>query len=510
MSASSDLPPPPPPSSPPSNNEDVAALADSLRHWHKVYEEAEARYTLLTKQMQDEEADYQKRVQPTNEYLNAILAFQDSTRTVHAYVTNQGVVKPILSNDILEDLSGNTRTLDAPIPWKAEYTRAGTVLRNDLIAGTPVEPGQQLGYEGNHVLVDRLIDKPAPTATYRGCYRASRAYQPVSRSAMSFVECRNAAFELTKPYFALINPGADGKGTCVTANQVHESAKHTRECDVLAGGSNVRVGRTGTSDNDTIAWYAMNDLPAPQSLQSVGYIDGDSTLHVYDTDALHYTNEYTQLFANVGFAGDSGTLQVLPQSSLASCKARCNDTASCAAIVFDNQTQVCRTQSSIPFRQRRYRQGSSVFLRQAAPKHVPVGVSNAPPVSLDATAYALYRKANARINGDTPQFQRHFSKQAELDDAEVSMKHALAKIHELQSMLRHHVDDVQGAAQSLRANAIAQDVAALQDSVYNLDQRYQAMGESTRLELERRRLHYLGWSSVAILAALVALRILSR
>ena len=114
--------------------------------------------------------DFLDRLNPQkNPYLNTNIRFT----TGHVcYVTNQGVVKWIPSDEILDSLRnspGKTYT-DVNIPWLTEYNTSGTTIPTtpSLISGTNMVLGETCGNEGLNVYVDKLITNS--TANYNGCY----------------------------------------------------------------------------------------------------------------------------------------------------------------------------------------------------------------------------------------------------------------------------------------------------------------------------------------------------
>ena len=108
-------------------------------------------------------SNYLNRTDSTNPYLNKIIKFNTGE---YAYVTNQGVVKYMSSQDLLS----TKNYMDVNMPWLSSYSTPGTIVETtpNLIIGTPLQKNQSVGNDGNNIFVDRLINNS--NATYSGCY----------------------------------------------------------------------------------------------------------------------------------------------------------------------------------------------------------------------------------------------------------------------------------------------------------------------------------------------------
>ena len=126
---------------------------------------------------------YFARTSKKNPYLNKIIVFT----TGHCcYVTNQGVVRYIPSWDTYYSTGApkflTKKLIYLKIPLPDDFWTPGTIVptKPPLISGLNIVYNQSLGYEGNTVFVDRMIENPIPT--YSGCYADNQ-----NQSVMTFI-----------------------------------------------------------------------------------------------------------------------------------------------------------------------------------------------------------------------------------------------------------------------------------------------------------------------------------
>jgi hypothetical protein len=141
----------------------------------KNYDYFLSQYNNLMNEISGNTSNYLNRTDSTNPYLNKVIKFNTGE---FAYVTNQGVVKYMSSQDLLT----SKNYIDVNMPWLSSYSTPGTIVETtpNLVIGTPLQKNQSVGNEGNNIFVDRLINNS--NATYSGCY-ADNLTQPT----MTFV-----------------------------------------------------------------------------------------------------------------------------------------------------------------------------------------------------------------------------------------------------------------------------------------------------------------------------------
>lgn len=151
---------------------DFSAQKQTIQSLQQEYNQTLQTYREMAKALQSNVAGYIDRVSTNNPYHNKVVQF--STGEL-AYVTNQGVLKPIPSKAVLDSLQVASQTPVAlNVPWDATYTTPNTHVPTNppLITGTQVTQGQQFGHEGANVYVSQLL--PANTkASFLGCYATS-------------------------------------------------------------------------------------------------------------------------------------------------------------------------------------------------------------------------------------------------------------------------------------------------------------------------------------------------
>jgi hypothetical protein len=135
------------------------------------YQNTLEQYEELINQTNGNLNGYIDRTNSSNPYLNKVVSFSDGTI---CYVTNQGVVKVIPSNDIWKTLNIiQTVQVKLNLQWNDSYNTPGTLIPTTppLVSGIPVKSGQSLGSEGSNVFVSQLLPEVNPT--YMDCYAAN-------------------------------------------------------------------------------------------------------------------------------------------------------------------------------------------------------------------------------------------------------------------------------------------------------------------------------------------------
>ncbi|MCJ7801993.1 MAG: hypothetical protein MUP82_06510 [Candidatus Marinimicrobia bacterium] len=146
---------------------DYSSQQGSIDNLRQEYQDTLTKYENLVAQISGSTSGYLDRVNPNNPYLNKTIKF---TTGEIAYVTNQGIVKYVPSDDILKSTSIPQTAIPVNIPWDNAYSAPGATIPTtpSLISGTPLQRGQSVGNEGVNVFVNKLINNP--TASYKGCY----------------------------------------------------------------------------------------------------------------------------------------------------------------------------------------------------------------------------------------------------------------------------------------------------------------------------------------------------
>jgi hypothetical protein len=147
-----------------------AAGVENAKTLQAKYNSILAEYRKKVAEVSSGTSDFLDRMNPqTNPYLNKNVQFT----TGHVcYVTNQGVVKWIPSQEIWDSLrnSPGKTFIKLNIPWLQEYYTEGTTIPTvpPMVSGTNMAMGETCGNEGVNVYVDRLITDSE--AKYNGCY----------------------------------------------------------------------------------------------------------------------------------------------------------------------------------------------------------------------------------------------------------------------------------------------------------------------------------------------------
>lgn len=153
---------------------DYSAQKQTMESLQREYQQTLDSYNQAAQSLQSNVSGYIDRVSDNHPYHNKVVQF--STGEL-AYVTNQGVLKPIPSRAILSSLSPSvSKQTPVPlnVPWDATYATPNTrvSVTPPLITGTNVQTGQQLGHEGANVYVSQLLPDSV-TASFMGCFASS-------------------------------------------------------------------------------------------------------------------------------------------------------------------------------------------------------------------------------------------------------------------------------------------------------------------------------------------------
>ena len=133
------------------------------------YQNALTQYEKLLAETTNDLSEYIDRTNPNaNPYLNKTIRF--STGQI-AYVTQQGAVKYIPTNDIWYSVNAPKQWIQLNIPWNDAWNNTPGITiptTPPLVTGTTMKLGQSLGNEGANIYVNKIINNPSPT--YEGCY----------------------------------------------------------------------------------------------------------------------------------------------------------------------------------------------------------------------------------------------------------------------------------------------------------------------------------------------------
>lgn len=145
------------------NKQDEQILQNLKVEYQKTLEQ----YNSVLKSIEQNSKTFIDRINPNNPFLNKTIKFT----TGHiCYVTNEGVVKYIPSQEIWNSVNASKDIINVNIPWLNEYNKEGVNIPTQppLISGTPVKKGQSLGNEGKNIRVNTLIQNK--NAKNMGCY----------------------------------------------------------------------------------------------------------------------------------------------------------------------------------------------------------------------------------------------------------------------------------------------------------------------------------------------------
>ena len=212
-----------------------------------------------------------------NPYLGKNVRFSDG---VFAYVTQKGYVKVYPGAKSNTDLTGyvncpaydpasiqqidvsfsNTSTGSTLTIYLTDGNNAGKKLV--LIVGTPMQPGQACGFEGQNIWVSSLFAKNTIKDIYKGCFSDPQG------TAMTFVGgtssknytvelCKKQAVQKGYAYYAIQNADSLGNGYCAVTNDISPSIKN--------GPSEKSVGKiplwsSHTKNYTDVVSFTLNDV----------------------------------------------------------------------------------------------------------------------------------------------------------------------------------------------------------------------------------------------------------
>ena len=244
----------------------------TLQNLKQQYASTLVKYQILKKAMSKVVTNYFDRVEPdTNPYLNQNVKF--STGQI-AYVTNRGILKIYMNQTVFQNTSGKngcpTGTVNIDIPWSDRYIIPGTVIptRPTLITGTPMQPGQSCGYEGENVFVNSLMTQD-PSSSYMNCY-ADNSSSP----AMTFIGGSPSSDSSGNYSYQMCQQAAVNNGSAFFALQ---------DVDLNSG-----LGYCAISDSSANAsQYGLSYIPTNQTLLWQSNTDGSgNTATITDTGSL--------------------------------------------------------------------------------------------------------------------------------------------------------------------------------------------------------------------------------
>jgi hypothetical protein len=227
---------------------------------NKKYTDVTADYTHLQTELQDNNLDILKRLDPkTNATLGKNIALNDSSSTF-GYVTDQGIFKaynPSTSADAEPGLFGcpsskKVMKVDVNESDQLNYSTPGYTFTTEnfpkLLVGQPMQSGAACGGAGKNVYVDRLVDKPA--ASYVGCYSNKDDFK--SMGPMDYSSCMSSAMSTGNAYFGLTTD-ANNQTNCMVSN-----AFNTNGQEQLSAFSPVLVWESATKNEGNSSAKAVN------------------------------------------------------------------------------------------------------------------------------------------------------------------------------------------------------------------------------------------------------------
>ena len=138
-----------------------------LKQLETRFNELSSKYIDLKFKIEQNALEFINRVSSSNIYLNKLINFSNNKL---AYVTSQGIIRPILTNEILQTLKLQKEPINIDVHWDELYNIPGVNIPTTpvMISGEPVVSNEQLGNEGSNVYVSTLINEPS--SSYVGCY----------------------------------------------------------------------------------------------------------------------------------------------------------------------------------------------------------------------------------------------------------------------------------------------------------------------------------------------------
>ena len=210
------------------SNKSKEGFTDKLLN--KKYTDVTADYTQLQTELQGNNLDILKRLDPkTNAALGKNIALNDSTS---GYVTDQGIFKaynPSTWADADTGLFGcpsSKKVMKVPVNESDQLNAStpGYTFTTEnfpkLLVGQPMQSGAACGGAGKNVYVDRLVDSPA--ASYVGCFKDMSGNNTSdstfkSMGPMDYSSCMSSAMSTGNAYFGLTTD-ADGQTNCMLSN----------------------------------------------------------------------------------------------------------------------------------------------------------------------------------------------------------------------------------------------------------------------------------------------------
>jgi hypothetical protein len=255
------------------NNNDFSSQKSSIANLKGQYRNTLREYEAAQDQVTGTSNDYFKRVSSENPYLNKIIQF--STGQLF-YVTAQGVAKYIPTMDIANAIDPSRKFATVDVKWSESYLTPGAKIPTNpnLLVGTPVQPGQRLGMEGENVFVSNVYTKPA--AKYVGCYNGQLQTSSGWTNAMTIIgyntnyeQCKQSAANNGYKYFALTNVDySKSVGYCSASNDKDKATAY--------GISIVETGSTVVWSSNTPGEYANTATLTDTGSLSVVNFDGES------------------------------------------------------------------------------------------------------------------------------------------------------------------------------------------------------------------------------------------
>ena len=177
----------------------------------------------------------------------------------------------------------------------------------------------------------------------------------------------------------------------------------------------------GNTENSN-AIYQINEVGVPANLGNVAYIDNNSTAHLYPSDMLGYSNNYT-IYPNFDSTGNDLGLTTA-MGSIEDCKTSCNTTTGCSGFVWapDDTANQCQLKNANMFPNRAIKSGRSMYIRR--PNVDNNGdLCNKQIADIDTLRYANYEQGEG-MTADAP-----FCRDAVISET------SKAKIKDLQSRM---------------------------------------------------------------------------
>ena len=163
-------------------NTDYSSQKQTIDNLKQQYQSTLSEYEILIAKISNSTTGYLNRVNTNNPYLNKTVLF---TTGQIAYVTNQGSVKYIETQDIWNSVNVPHDYIKLSIPWDNSWNNNNNIgaqipTNPPLIVGTYMLKGQSLGSEGSNIFVNKLMNNS--TSTYKDCYA-----DDTTSSLMSFI-----------------------------------------------------------------------------------------------------------------------------------------------------------------------------------------------------------------------------------------------------------------------------------------------------------------------------------